>query len=169
MKLNTLLLTTALVASSIAFADAPNSGGKKSSQLDEYYAKIEGGFAMPRKASSFDYKKTGFVGGLGGGYRLNEFFRGDLMLDYRQLKTSKLYGAQATATTTETRSLGMKVTSYSAMLSGYLDAHNDTIFTPYLTGGFGYAQNKASGSKLFLGNYDATTGAATGSHSPSCL
>ena len=36
-----------------------------------------------------------------------------------------------------------KFRNYSAMLNGYLDAHNDTIFTPYLMAGIGVGHNKA--------------------------
>jgi len=125
MKLKTLLLTTALVASSVAFADAPAPSRASKGQSDKYYAKIEAGITMPEvKISSIKGKfDNSFTGGIGGGYIFNEFFRTDLMVQYRNLKAGK--GSDNS------------VDYYSGLLNGYLTAHNDTIFTPYLMAGAG--------------------------------
>jgi opacity protein-like surface antigen len=137
MKLKTLLLTTALVASS-AFADAPAPSEKKhvssSSHTEGYYLKVEAGATKPRTAKANGVKskfKTKFVAGLGGGYKFNDFFRSDLMLQYRGLQRK---GAK-------------KINTYSAMLNGYVDGHNDTIFTPYLMAGVGATTAKGKAEK----------------------
>ena len=147
MKLRTLLLTTALVASNIAFADAPSHTSKKSNvnQFEDYYARIELGATKANKLKGSvtnaanatttisNKSKFEFTGGLGGGYTFNEFFKTDLMLQYKQnkFKAGSQYKASA------------KVNTYDAMLNGYLTAHNDTIFTPYLLAGIGIGHNTA--------------------------
>ena len=140
MKFKTLLLTTALVTSSIAFADAPAPSPRKSkvNQFEDYYAKVELGATKSDKVkvtnngiNSKMKSKTGFVGGLGGGYTFNEFFKTDLMLQFRDHKTKKDKNITDKLT----------VKSYAAMLNGYLTAHNDTIFTPYLLAGVGLGHN----------------------------
>jgi opacity protein-like surface antigen len=124
MKMQTLLLVTAFACSN-AFADA--SGPikhtydvvlihKKDNQYKNYYSKIEIGAAVPK------FKKS-FTGGVGGGYKFNEYIRSDLMLDYKQAKIKKSYSS--------------KSNTYAAMLNAYFDANNDTIATPYLTAGIG--------------------------------
>jgi len=145
MKLKTLLLTTALVASSVAFADAPAPSKKKNNQYNTFYAKVEGGLSMPTKnkvtkgtvSVPIKWKKNGLVGGIGGGYKFNDFLRSDLMLQYRQVTTSKV-GAETTKG---------KLKGYTAILNGYLDAHNDTIFTPYLMAGAGLSVFKGKSFK----------------------
>ena len=138
MKIKTLLLTTTLLASSVAFADAPARVTKKPTNdiFKDFYAKVEAGLTMPLDYKEKDKKgklkfDKGFVGGIGGGFRFNEFFRSDLMLRYRNFSTKKL-------TNKATKKTGkIQFTTYSAMLNGYLDAHNDTIFTPYVMAGIG--------------------------------
>ena len=130
-----LLLTTTLFISTLAFADAPAPMRKSSSdKLSDYYAKIETGISIPKDIKRHGTKfksKAGFVIGLGGGYRFNEFFRSDLMLQYRQAKSKKV------------NTVSIKYISYDTMLNGYLDAHNDTIFTPYLVAGVGIGHARA--------------------------
>lgn len=134
-----LLLTTTLLISTAAFADspAPAMNKRSTSKFSEYYAKIELGGTKLQKvkiSGSTDSEKfkVGFVGGIGGGYRFNEFFSTDLMLQYRHAK-AKSSGSITSG----------KFRNYSAVLNAYLDAHNDTIFTPYLMAGIGVGHNKA--------------------------
>ena len=138
MKFKTLLLTTALVTSSIAFADAPAPSLRKSkvNQFEDYYAKIELGATKSDKlkakgsGSKGIKSKVGFVGGIGGGYTFNEFFKTDLMLQVKKNKFKK-----------SDQLPSAKVDTYGAMLNGYLTAHNDTIFTPYLLAGVGVGRS----------------------------
>jgi opacity protein-like surface antigen len=144
MKLKTLLLTTALVASQ-AFADAPAPAEKKHMHHnDDYYAKIEAGVTMPERIRT-DWgrirTRNSFVGGVGAGYQISEFFRTDLMLQYREIRgrnttlPAALNGANYTGSA--------RVTALTAMLNGYVDGHNDTIFTPYLMAGIGLSRTEA--------------------------
>jgi opacity protein-like surface antigen len=139
MKLKTFLLTTTLLASSVAFADAPASAKtSKDSTLKDFYAKAEAGVTMPsqlnRSRTENNTTRTskakfdkGLVGGIGAGYTVNEFFRTDLMLQSRQANITKKTG-------------GGRLSNTSAMLNGYLTGHNDTIFTPYVMVGAGLGQ-----------------------------
>lgn len=136
MKLKTFLLTTTLIASS-AFADAPAKAGKDS-PLKDFYVKAEAGATMPSQlnlsttvnnettTSKAKFNK-GFVGGIGAGYTVNEFFRTDLMLQSRQANITKKTG-------------GGRLSNTGVMLNGYLTGHNDTIFTPYVMAGAGFGQ-----------------------------
>jgi opacity protein-like surface antigen len=137
MNIKTLLLTTAFVASSLSFGGASAHAAKSTSQLKDFYGKIEAGLTMPTNSkikgttnSTAKFKK-GFVGGIGAGYIVNEFFRTDLMIQYRQAKHTKKSQTQ------------VDLTNYGAMLNGYLTSHNDTIFTPYLMAGAGLGHSKA--------------------------
>ncbi|NRA74109.1 MAG: porin family protein [Rickettsiales bacterium] len=143
-----LLLTTTLFVSTMALADAPEPSMRKRnmSKASEYYGKIELGVTMPQKTkiSGLDESekfKNGFVGGIGAGYRFNEFFRTDVMLHYRNAKAKS--GTKITSGKLET---------YSAILNGYLDAHNDTIFTPYLMAGIGLGYNKRKATATGVGS-----------------
>ena len=150
MKTKTLLLAALLASGSIAFADAGHvtkSSAHKGFH-EQYYVRAEAGMSMPTKAklSYPDLKSAaGVTGkaagnnkakssnsytfGVGGGYIFNEFFRADATLGYREYKYKKVaaFGNGGVS----------KVKTFSLMANGYLEAHNDTIFTPYLLAGFG--------------------------------
>lgn len=155
MKTKTLLLAAILATSGIALADAGQPTKPvvhhKGSVKEKFYARLEGGLAIPGKVkTSFgDVKgkwlgvdktvnggsgkiksKNSLVFGLGAGYIVNEFFRTDLMLGYKEYKYKT--------------PLKPKVKTYSLMANGYLEAHNDTIFVPYLLAGVGIGSSKAS-------------------------
>jgi opacity protein-like surface antigen len=155
MKLKTLLLTTALLtstASADAVAPYPNN---TSNQFEDFYGKLEAGISSPstlKRNNGTKVKfKNSFVGALGGGYKFNEFFRTDLMFQYRNIKSKS--GST------------LKGKSYSAMLNGHLDAHNDTIFTPYLMAGLGAGRIKFKGYKTSIGiNWNAGLGAQAKIH-----
>jgi opacity protein-like surface antigen len=143
MKLRTLLLTTALVASSSAFADAPAPIEKKHThthshaKMEGYYAVVQAGTTFPSKfktsIGNVKSKSPNFVGGLGVGYQATEFFRGDLMLQYRQFRSKNTNLTIAGLS----RATKVKASAWTLMLNGYVDGHNDTIFTPYLMAGIG--------------------------------
>jgi opacity protein-like surface antigen len=144
MKLKTFLLTTTLIASS-AFADAPASTkASKDSMLKDFYVKAEAGVTMPSQlgasrtgtTDTHKYKfNKGFVGGIGAGYTVNEFFRTDLMLQSRQANITKKTGKG-------------RLSSTGVMLNGYLTGHNDTIFTPYVMAGAGLGQTSFKAKDL---------------------
>ena len=145
MKIKTLLLTTTLLASTTAFADVSASTTKKNN-FKNFYGKVEAGVTMPseikitnRNANESHKAKSkkGFVGGIGAGYRFNEFLRSDLMLQYRQTNIKTIEGANLDNTKP-------KVHSSNLMLNGYLNAHNDTMFTPYAMAGVGVSINTIS-------------------------
>ena len=157
MKIKTLLLTTTLLASSVAFADAPARVAKKpnNDMFKDFYAKVEAGLTMPSQvkrkgADDKEFKNKfnkGFVGGIGGGVKFNEFFRSDLMFHYRNFESKKFKAvAKKGNDATEGK---LKLATYSAMLNGYLDAHNDTIFTPYVMAGIGVGHIKPEGKGEF--------------------
>lgn len=146
MKTKTLLLAALLAIPGMTFADAsqPIKQTHKSSS-DKYYVHVEGGIAMPNKlkyegmpaagvvpatSAGKDKSKTSLVLDVGGGYIFNEFFRTDLMIGYRNYRY-KTYPST-------------KINTYSFIANGYLEAHNDTIFTPYLLGGVGVGFSKPS-------------------------
>jgi opacity protein-like surface antigen len=146
MKLKTLLLTTALVAAQVA-TTAPASAEKKhANHSDDYYAKLEAGVAMPDRNLRTDWgrirTRNGFVGGLGAGYQISEFFRTDLMLQLRELRTRRTDFPTALAEGTG-YSGSARINAFTAMLNGYVDGHNDTIFTPYLMAGVGVSRTEA--------------------------
>ena len=99
--------------------------------------------SAPRdEKSSYDAKskyKKGLVGGIGGGYKWNEFFRTDLMLQYRKPTTKTFEGKDKKNVLHKVKG---KVKSLAVMLNGYADYHNDTIFTPYAMLGAGIGRNK---------------------------
>ncbi|NRA74108.1 MAG: porin family protein [Rickettsiales bacterium] len=145
MKIKTLLLTTTLFVSAAAFAGADATPKKiNNSTFKDFYAKVEGGMSAPRDQKSYyhtksNYKK-GLVGGIGGGYKWNEFFRTDLMLQYRKPTTKTFEGKKKNVL----HKVQVKIKSLAVMLNGYADYHNDTIFTPYAMLGAGIGRNKAT-------------------------
>jgi opacity protein-like surface antigen len=146
MKLKTLLLTTALVAAQVV-TTAPASAEKKSANhSDDYYAKLEAGVAMPDRNLRTDWgrirTRNGFVGGLGAGYQISEFFRTDLMLQLRELRTRRTDFPRNLAEAPGF-SGSARINAFTAMLNGYVDGHNDTIFTPYLMAGVGVSRTEA--------------------------
>jgi opacity protein-like surface antigen len=66
------------------------------------------------------------------GYKVNEYFRAEANGQYRGLKYS---GNDATGT------YNQKINNYSLFLNGYVDIPTNTVFTPYVTAGLGYAHN----------------------------
>ena len=158
-----LLLTTTLLVTTSAFADAPYPSAVRKNivreQLMGPYTKFEAGISIPNKTklsgtgtgvnSTVSLKHNpGLAVGLGGGYRFNEFFRSDLMVRYAESrsKTQNIdVNKDGNANATKVR-----VQSFSAMLNGYLDAQNETIFTPYALIGVGIGRNN---SKLTLDGF----------------
>ena len=67
---------------------------------------------------------------LGVGYKLNDNFRSDLNIQYRNAPFSK--------------NNVVKVINKTIFLNGYYDFKNESIFTPYLTAGVGIARNNLS-------------------------
>lgn len=144
MKTKTLLLAGLLVASTAAFADAGHTmkpQAHKSGGGEKFYARLEGGLALPRaKSGSRKIKaKNSMVFGAGIGYIVNDLFRTDLTLGYRDYKPKTKSNVDA----------GTK--TYSAMINGYLEAHNPTIVTPYLLGGIGmgFAKTKHTNDRSY--------------------
>lgn len=150
MKTKTLLLTALLTAGSVAAADAGHvtkTSAHKGSH-EQYYVRVEGGMSMPSKSkvgygdakdaagavtqrahTTKQKSKNSYTFGISGGYIFNEFFRADATLGYKEYKYKTVPGIDGSALS--------KVKTFSLMANGYLEAHNDTIFTPYLLAGFG--------------------------------
>lgn len=90
--------------------------------------------------------KNAPIFGVGVGYKCNEHFRTDLNFAYRDLKYKK-------ANTDSV--VSQKTKNYSLILNGYYDFKNDSIFTPYVTAGFGISRNKAKNVLVDLTPVDA--------------
>ncbi len=78
---------------------------------------------------------SGAVGGAGLGYNLSDAFRTDLTVDFNKLSSSLKDDKEA---------LKMKKDSITALLNLYFDFNNDSAFTPYVTGGIGMQNLKAT-------------------------
>ena len=158
MKLKTLLLTTALVTSS-AFADAPAPMEKKQHHhhnkvMEGYYAQVDVGATFPMKFKTtlgkLKYASTDFVGDIGLGYQVNEFFRSDVKVAYRNFASHSTKITTPVAGTAKAKANN----AWTALLNVYVDGRNDTIFTPYLMAGVGAAH---IGSKIQVATASGTS------------
>ena len=66
------------------------------------------------------------------GYKYNKYFRADINGQYRDFKYSA---------TEDDSNVEQKIKNYSLFLNGYVDVLTDTMFTPYVTAGLGFAKN----------------------------
>lgn len=90
--------------------------------------------------------KSAPVLGIGAGYRFTERFRAELNFANRHLKYK---GSDTDSIVTQ------KTKSYSVLLNGYYDFKNNSIFTPYVTAGFGISRNVAKNALVDLTPVDA--------------
>lgn len=70
---------------------------------------------------------------VGVGYKFNDMFRSDLNVQYESNKATK----------GNTAINGTRFKTLAVMLNGYVDFKNESMFTPYVTAGVGYAKNTA--------------------------
>jgi outer membrane immunogenic protein len=133
------LLCVALLVPSVAFAAA-----NKPSTAEGYYGRVDLGLDMRKdnKTSVFgsDIKikknKTAVLG-FGLGYKFNEYFRSDLNLQFRNLKTESKDFTPA-----------IKNTAFTTMLNGFVDLPTGTMFTPYGVVGVGMSNIKKADNTL---------------------
>ncbi len=141
MKIKTLLAASVLVPG-LALAAAHQHSTHSHLVTPGFYVKAEAGLSrpflttsirnlnlpnlnVPNQKVSVDLKVT-FVGGLGVGYTVNDFFRTDLLFGYRRLQDKRVAN---------------KARLYSGLLNVYFDGQNTTMFTPYIMGGLGLAHD----------------------------
>jgi opacity protein-like surface antigen len=95
-------------------------------EVESFYVRGDVGGSAPyvsNKTTKF-YSSVGPVYNVGVGYKFNEDFRSDINFQYSSFSKSS----------------GNGVTAKTAMLNGYYDFVNDTIFTPYVTVGLGFSK-----------------------------
>jgi opacity protein-like surface antigen len=141
MKIKTIFTASVLLP---GLAMGGESHVKQSTSQMSWYAKAEAGLSRPDSTkvlrssesaySKLKMKKDGSALELGLGYAFNEFLRTDLMFEYRKLKSKP------------NRSPTAAFNIRSALLSGYLDAANNTIFTPHVMAGLGATSTQIKGT-----------------------
>jgi len=91
--------------------------------------------------------QTAFFGGIGAGYRFNNWFRVDVTGEYRGAGTigvnDKLFNPYANGTQTNT--YRGNLSSMVALFNAYVDLGTWNCLTPYLGVGIGVAQNRITG------------------------
>jgi len=156
-------LLSTILALSIASANAAD-------MASGYYVKAELGKSWPNSfsgnGSPTDYlkakPKNNLTYGLAIGYRFNDKFRADVngqirCLDYKASGSVPIAGA---GTGTAQVQQNQQIKNYSLFFNGYYDIAMVSMFTPYVTAGFGYAYNNAnalaSQSNPASGSFTAT-------------
>jgi opacity protein-like surface antigen len=123
-----------IIAAVLLFIQFDSHADVNSNEFEDIsgiYGKVDVGFSAPTRSS---YKPNA-VYSLGIGYHLNDLFRTDLTLQYRDIKDKR------------NNNLKKNIDSYAAFLNGYLnlsDSRDNVI--PYLSGGIGYSVNKLKSS-----------------------
>lgn len=132
----------ALTASTSAFA------AEKGSNLTGFYAGVGAGLSatskMKTKTSDASLKRsTEPVYGLFVGYKVNDMFRFDINGQFRDSDT------KLSSTGDKFSNHTMKSNTKTVFLNGYVDYTNESMFTPYLTAGFGYQNQRIKDSGTF--------------------
>lgn len=139
------LLCVALLVPAVSFA-----AGHKPNSAEGYYGRVDLGVDMrvDNKLSipgvgDFKIKnnKTAAVG-FGLGYTFNEYFRSDLNLQIRNLKTIDKSNSSNKA----------KNNAVTAMLNGFVDLPTGTMFTPYGMVGVGMSSIQNADTTLTVGS-----------------
>ena len=153
------LLTTA------AYAEVPATQNDSGA-----YVVINGGLSKSSKAkfndsvnnfSSSLKSKNKAVFGAGVGFRFNDNFRTDLVLNFRNFGADKVSNNFTNATTGATSSynLNSKFKTVNPMLTAYYDIADLGMFTPYVGAGVGLSFYNAK-TTLQLDNHAPTTAVA---------
>lgn len=132
MSLKTTLMGAAIAASSLALTSAQAG--------DDVYFQVHGGVnfltnddiegTIGGTAFDTDYDAdTGYLVGAALGKRINERFRIEGEVTYRDNEIGNVAGV----------SVDGDVTSTALMFNGYYDFETDTVFKPYVGAGIGYA------------------------------
>lgn len=132
------LLCVALLVPSVAFAAA----GKQATS-EGYYGRFDLGadFTKSQKTQDMNFKANNAPVVSGGiGYKFNEFFRTDINMQYRHLKTEIKDGNIASVGENNLNKITTSALTF--MLNGTVDLPNRSIFTPYATAGFGMSTIK---------------------------
>jgi len=97
---------------------------------------------LKRTGSKVESGKIKPAYNVGLGYKINDMFRTDLNVQYKEAKPSK---GHAVVKNTEFKTVAV-------VLNGYYDFKNDSAFTPYVTAGLGFAKNTAKATTSGITN-----------------
>lgn len=136
MKITNLLITTFIastIAASASAAPPPQDGPSSPSPAPPGSVSTVITLGNPGTVSETCSKlkfRKGFLGEVGVGHRFNKHFRSALVFQHKLAKSKKCDDV-----------IFAKLRMYGVTLNGYLDAANNTIFTPYAMAGAGIGHN----------------------------